>query len=42
MNQTTAIAATAHRMMEGKLPIMGMIMSGMLGSMPPKETPLVE
>ena len=45
MNHTTITAAIAHRMMVGKLPrasILGMIMLGMVLSMPPKETPLVE
>src|SRR5699024_4489892 len=42
MNQTMTTAATAHRMMVGKPPILGMIMLGMVVSMAPKETPLVE
>ena len=42
MNQTMTTAATAHRMMVGKPPILGMIMLGISVSMPPKETPLVE
>ena len=42
MNHTTTTAATAHRMMVGKLLILGMIILGMVESMAPKETPLVE
>ena len=45
MNHTTITAAMAHRMMVGKFPrasIRGMIILGMVLSMPPKDTPLVE
>ena len=42
MNHTMITAAIAHRIMVGKPPILGMIMLGMLPSIPPKETPLVE
>ena len=42
MNHTTTTAATAHRMMVGKPLIRGMTMPGMVASMAPKETPLVE
>ena len=42
MNQTTITAAIAQRMMVGKPLILGMIMFGMVESIAPKETPLVE
>ena len=42
MNQTTITAAAAQSMMVGNLPSLGMIMEGMVLSMPPKDTPLVE
>src|SRR5699024_6936346 len=43
MNHTIATAATAHRMIVGKeLLILGMIISGMVDSIAPKETPFVE
>ena len=42
MNQTTMTAAIAQRMMVGKPLILGMIMFGMVESIAPKETPLVE
>src|SRR5699024_5244829 len=42
MNQTITTAAMAHRIMVGNPPTLGMIMLGMVVSMAPKETPLVE
>ena len=42
INHTMIIAATAQRIMVGKLLIFGIIMEGMLDSIDPKETPLVE
>ena len=41
MNQTIAIAAIAHKIIDGNLPIRGMTMSGIDGSIAPKETPFV-
>ena len=41
MNQTTAIAATAQRMIVGKPLSLGIIISGILDSMAPKDTPFV-
>ena len=41
MNHTIAIAAIAHKMMDGNLPIRGMTISGIDGSMAPNETPFV-
>ena len=42
MNHTTTTAATAHRIMVGKRPIRGITMAGIVVSMAPKDTPLVE
>ena len=42
MNQTITTAATAHKIIVGKPPALGIIFPGIDCSIPPKDTPFVE